>query len=433
MSSETIHSEAMGNQAGSWGAQRVSWWVLGVGGGVSVLIHLGVGVGSSEYFSRTWISSDDDVASIELFEDDEGLMPLDEEVRLGMDEAQSASINWLGVVDDAVEGDAPIAEVKQAEFTTRLGNAEVTAAVEPGDVLTPPDLQVVEAVEPIEEPVEEAVEEDIEETIEEATVEVAEVETGEVTRDEPAAEQASERVDLEIELVDDDVPEVVIQEAEVEEASDADEVVDEVVTEEPAMKDPVVKEPVGPSLVSVDPVEEVVEPVDEQAQEAVDPVDPVDAVEPVDSVDVLNPAGEASPTVAGKVGELTDRESTASIIKRAIKVNASKLNRPIVGKGLEISTVDPRFPASVRFTQLPRNPVLMIRFDNSGRVSKVGFLKEGLKVFDTGSSVVDEPLINAVYQWRAKGKEIDALDPEDAEAFVEISMRILFRKDEDLP
>ncbi len=423
MSSETIHTEAIHTEAihrpaGTGGAQRVSWWVLGVGGCVSVLIHLGVGVGSGEYFSRSWMSADKDAASIEMADDDLGLIPLDEDLKLGMDEAQTASINWLGVVDDAVEGNAPVAEVEQAEFTTRLGNAEVTAGVEPGDVLTPPDLRVVEAVESVEKP--------IEEPIEEPEVEVAEAEAVEVTRDESTAEQASEQVDLEIELVDEDVPEVVIQEAEVEEAADADEVVDE----------PVIEEPVGPSLVSVEPVE--VEPGEvEPVEEVADPVEkvdePADVVEPVDSVEVPNPSGEASPAVAGKVGELTDRESSASIIKRAIKVNASKLNRPIVGKGLEISTVDPRFPASVRFTQLPRNPVLMIRFDNSGRVSKVGFLKEGLKVFDTGSSVVDEPLINAVYQWRAKGKEIDALDPEDAEAFIEISMRILFRKDEDLP
>ena len=71
----------------------------------------------------------------------------------------------------------------------------------------------------------------------------------------------------------------------------------------------------------------------------------------------------------------------------------------------------------------------MIRFDAAGKASKVWFLKEGKKVFNTGAKAIDEPLINAVYQWRAKGKEIKALNLDDPDSYIEISMRIIFRKE----
>jgi len=125
------------------------------------------------------------------------------------------------------------------------------------------------------------------------------------------------------------------------------------------------------------------------------------------------------------------------MLKRAQNIDPKQLHKPIVGKGIEITTVEPRFPASVRFTELPRNPVLIIRFDGSGRVSKVYFLKEKRRIYDTGVRGVDEPLLSAVYQWRAKGKEIDALDPslspDDPESYIEIPMRITFRKESDTP
>jgi len=130
---------------------------------------------------------------------------------------------------------------------------------------------------------------------------------------------------------------------------------------------------------------------------------------------------------------VSNRESTASIIKRAIKVDAGALNKPIVGNGLEITTVEPKFPASVRFTQRPNNPVLLIRFDASGRVRKVQFLRDGRRLLDTGSEEVNEPLLSAVYKWRAKGKEIDALDSADPESSIEISMRILFNRERKKP
>ncbi|MGV6814257.1 MAG: hypothetical protein ACWA5W_04505, partial [Phycisphaerales bacterium] len=176
------------------------------------------------------------------------------------------------------------------------------------------------------------------------------------------------------------------------------------------------------------------EPVKEQPKQAEQP----EQTEPVEDVaqesSAVEPMPESStPIPAGKEGIESTKESAASKIKRAIKVDGSKLHRPIVGKGLEILTVEPKFPATVRFTELPKNPIVLIRFNAKGRVSKVEFLRDGRKVYNTGARSVDEPLLSALYQWRAKGKEIDDLDADDPKAFVEISMRITFRKDSGVP
>ena len=101
--------------------------------------------------------------------------------------------------------------------------------------------------------------------------------------------------------------------------------------------------------------------------------------------------------------------------------------------GLEIKPVEPRYPATVRFTQLPRNPILIIRFNAQGRVVFVDFIRdeEKKKVYDTGSRAVDEPLLSAVYKWRASGEPLKKLDPDDPKSFIEISMKILFRDEKD--
>lgn len=177
--------------------------------------------------------------------------------------------------------------------------------------------------------------------------------------------------------------------------------------------------------------EEDVEKVEKLEEKAVEPK-PQPVMKPV-MKPVENKTEESAPKKVGKSGVLSEKESSASILKRALPVDAKSLHKPIAGDGLEITTVEPKFSAAVRFTHLPRNPVLIIRFDASGKVKKVLFHKDGLRVFDTGSKGVDEPLINAVYKWRAKGKAIDALDPDDPNAVVEISMRIVFRKESKKP
>lgn len=424
------------------GFTHATWIVLGVGCAISVFIHAGVGIGALGKAESLFGSHDSSSSAIDVNPIVQEAITAPKEIRLGMQDGKHASIHWLGVVENPQVGDAPIADVEQADLTTQEGNAnQTTAPQEPSEAAI--QEQAVEMTKPVvkvEQPPAVQVEPAIEAILKEPIL-------IEPTLKEPIAqpkpmETATEPIDLEIKQVESDVPAMVIED---ERPEHVDEVKTEPsesiepVTEERVVEDSALSETTPAEVVTVEPREESIDPVLQAEQPTEQPTEQP-AEQPAESSaessteqqSLSTPApavAEISAQVAGKKGIQSDRESTASIIKRAIKVDANTLHKPIVGQGLEILTVDPRFPASVRFTQLPRNPVLLIRFNALGVATSVKFLREGLKVYDTGSKVVDEPLINAVYQWRAKGKELDALDPDDLESTIEISMRILFRKD----
>tara|TARA_A100001391_G_scaffold82850_1_gene54168 strand:+ start:352 stop:1494 length:1143 start_codon:yes stop_codon:yes gene_type:complete len=362
--------------------------VIGVCFVLSVLIHLGVGIGASSSISAALRTKQSPESAIAIDETPEQPLP-DDKPTLGLDSAKAASINWLGVLEDPEVGDAPIADVEQAEFTTQVGDApETTAPVTPQEP-TPPVEQTAEQPtpelrEPIEEPKPVPEPEPVQEPIQELP---PPVHTEQIELEPEPSEQAPVQVLSQPEPQPEPQPEI-----------------------EP--------EP-----------EPNAEPVDEQPTEAELTTQPISQ-----STSQPQPAIESSiPATAGKDGIVSEKESSASIIKRSEKISYKDLNKPIVGKGFEIITVNPKFPASVRFTELPNNPVLIIRFDGRGRVVKVSFLTEKKREFNTGVTSVDEPLVSAVYQWRAKGKQIEALTIGDPESYIEIPMQITFRTDRMTP
>ncbi|PCI10289.1 hypothetical protein COB72_03690 [bacterium] len=355
----------------SFSTRHASVATLVAGLFLSVTINLGAGLGVSEYFAGFGTLDDDSDSSIEIEPDaSAALLPADK-LRLGMQESSTASINWLGVIDNPEIGDVPQAEVEQAEFSKQIGNAPKTASPMP-------------AIQPVVQPA--------------PPVEESQPEPEPVQAIEPTPEEKTQAEKIEIELKPDTQAPILIE----PQPDPIEESQAELIEQ---------SEPIGPELMSVDP-----KPPAEYQPPQIEP-----------------DAQRAEPKAAGKVGVLSDRESAASIIKRAIKVNASNLHKPIVGKGLEISTVEPRFPATVRFTELPRNPVVMIQFGQNGRVRNAFFLAEGKRIYNTGVPSVDEPLLNAIYKWKAKGKQIESLDANNPESVVEISMRIAFRKEGKTP
>ena len=358
--------------------------VIGVCFVLSVLIHLGVGIGASSSISAALSTKQSPESAIAIEEAPEQPAPEDKPT-LGLDSAKAASINWLGVLEDPEEGDAPIADVEQAEFTTQVGDApETTAPITPQEP-TPP----------------------VERTAEQPTPEL------QVPIEEPKPEPEPEPVQ---EPVQELPPPVHTEQIELE--------------PEPSEQAPVQVLPQPEPEFELEPEPESVE---EQAAETTNE-QPAEVVPNTQPTSQPQPAIESSiPATAGKDGIVSEKESSASIIKRSEKISYKDLNKPIVGKGFEIITVNPKFPASVRFTELPNNPVLIIRFDGRGRVVKVSFLTEKRREFNTGVTSVDEPLISAVYQWRAKGKQIEALTIGDPESYIEIPMQITFRTDRMTP
>lgn len=125
-------------------------------------------------------------------------------------------------------------------------------------------------------------------------------------------------------------------------------------------------------------------------------------------------------------GVRSDKESPAASLKRAIKYRPG---RPLAVQGLEVRTVEPRFPVAVRLTSSPRNAVVVVHFDRRGVVTRAEFLRDEEKkvVYNTGTSAMDEPLLTAIYQWRAKGRELERLPADDPEATVSFVMEIFLR------
>ncbi len=95
-----------------------------------------------------------------------------------------------------------------------------------------------------------------------------------------------------------------------------------------------------------------------------------------------------------------------------------KLGQPLAAQGLDLRTRRPRFDELTRVTASPGNPVAAIAFDSRGVAVRVTLLTS------SGDSRVDEPVINALYGWRATGKPLAKL--RDKDTFT-ITIRILLR------
>ncbi len=93
----------------------------------------------------------------------------------------------------------------------------------------------------------------------------------------------------------------------------------------------------------------------------------------------------------------------------------------VAAQGLEIITVRPKFLTITRMTVWPHNPEVAIEFGFGGRVTAARF-QPGRK---TGHAEVDQALLDAIYQWRARGPRIDALTQTSQP--MTINMRILMR------
>ncbi len=129
------------------------------------------------------------------------------------------------------------------------------------------------------------------------------------------------------------------------------------------------------------------------------------------------------PTVSGGVvdelfpGEISDRESEAAAIREAIDVVPG---RPAAGKGLEVKTVRPRWSHFTLLTANPRDAVVRVSFNRHGKVEEVEFLRS------TGRDDVDRPLKDAIYNWTATGKDLEALAPPTQGQPVE-TVKLVFR------
>ncbi len=138
------------------------------------------------------------------------------------------------------------------------------------------------------------------------------------------------------------------------------------------------------------------------------------------SVDTEKRLAKPQRVSGDRPGVMSDRESVAAAMKEAINVRPG---RPAAAEGLEIKTTNPRWSVTTQLTASPRNPVVWIAFGRNGKVIDADFLN-GEK---TGSGSVDEPLLHAIFTWRAKGVALDELPEADPKAAVRVVLRITLR------
>ncbi|MBU3728514.1 MAG: hypothetical protein FGM37_04605 [Phycisphaerales bacterium] len=102
-------------------------------------------------------------------------------------------------------------------------------------------------------------------------------------------------------------------------------------------------------------------------------------------------------------GQRSDRESDATSV---INVPPEKwrTGAPIAHKGVEILTRRPELPILTRLTTRPMHPVADLFFDNQGKPVSVKIVQSSGYPDD-----IDQPVIDALYRWRAKGSQLARL------------------------
>lgn len=118
----------------------------------------------------------------------------------------------------------------------------------------------------------------------------------------------------------------------------------------------------------------------------------------------------------------SDKESIAAAIRGADVVRPGKV---LAAHGLDVKTVAPQWSITTQHTQRPRNPVVYIVFGRDGKVKEADFVRESGFAYDAGSAEVNEPLMTAIYSWRAAGKQLEALPPDDPDAGLTLVFTIL--------
>ena len=353
-----------------------------------------------------------------------------DELRLGLENSRVASINWLGIdAPEPVEGVAPEAPVEQAAQTRVRGQQATPSAPapEPSEPQTsesqPPQPQPPESQPPQAQPPQpDATEQTPPETPEPAEAESRGDERPE-TQPEPAARSAS---------TTDGAPESSPEPVEAERAPG------EVIVPEPAPDDTADKPDAdaGPPEPAPDPdpdpeptpdPDPAPEPADEPSEDA-RPASSARDPQP-ERAEPTTLGAEAREPLSGLDGIVTDREVVATAIERAIPADPQRRNAPVAGEGLEITTVMPRWSSTARMTGAPANPIVVLHFGADGSVKYADFLREKRRAYSSGSEWLDEPLISAMYRWRAEGERIDELDPEDPDDVVEVTIKVLFHSE----
>lgn len=133
------------------------------------------------------------------------------------------------------------------------------------------------------------------------------------------------------------------------------------------------------------------------------------------------PNSPATPATGGQSkqkGIRSDRESEA--FSKKVIDTPMRDGRVQAGKGLNIITRRADFTNTTLLTNPPRDTMVRISFQKSGTVKRAEFINGSA----TGNPNVDDPLMNAIYRWRASGKDLNVLGAEET---LSVVVRVTFK------
>ncbi len=156
------------------------------------------------------------------------------------------------------------------------------------------------------------------------------------------------------------------------------------------------------------------------AQEPVQASSPATLTSPTPTT-ISRPPVETTNSGNGKApGEPDDGESEATSLKDPIDITIN--GRVAAAKGLKIRTVQPEFATTTRLTARPRSPQVSITFNKAGKVVRAAFTPGR----STGYDDVDQPLLNAIYRWTARGETLAKFAAASPRAELTITVNVLF-------
>lgn len=330
--------------------------------------------------------------------------PSPEQLRLGIDESDHESDAWLGFAD-ATEHEAPESTVDQSAMTPAPAGGEPAAALAP----SPPEPSAPAELDP------------------------APPEPSEPPASPSAALPAAP-------ATPEPLPEADPVEADAPPPAPVVLIPAIPAPIDPATPDPLLElaqetppeTPLGPVLLLPAPPPPGAESTPQERTSASSPEPSPPPAEPArpeqstpdDAAPAQNPEPPgATPVPPGEGGDLfgekSPSESSAASRRPPVEIRPGRV---AAAEGLQITTVRPIFDITTIATANPRSPTVLIEFGKDGRVRRAAFLPGR----STGESRVDQPLLDAVYRWTARGEPLDALS-EDPDDVVGITMRILLR------
>ncbi|MEM7227770.1 MAG: hypothetical protein AAF432_03045 [Planctomycetota bacterium] len=294
------------------------------------------------------------------------------EVQLGIEESAESTLTWVGY-DTYEEHMATLSAVEQSAFTLSPEQGVPTEVA--GDLEAP--TTPVEAAQPVEAP--ETAEEVVDASSESPEESVEVEEPLDVTATSEPMPSAVQSMMALLNLAEKFAPVFEVE-------TPADPVTDKPVTTPretpPATVAQNVTQP--KPVAAAEPPRPAPKPGDEQADEPLP-------------------------------GEVSDRQSPATSTVEFTKIKAGKT---VSAQGMELKPKKPELTTFQRLTSRPCDPVVLMQFRKDGTVKHAEILTASC------SPGFDASLLASLYDWKAKGEPIDALDGDE---LVTIRMQILLQ------